>query len=233
MNVSLMNSALGEHHQFGFAKSAGCVQREKPVRCCRIPAVGHTLRAKKLVATVSWFGNLLEIQEHLLQQRCHGLLLSPPTIDLKPAEVKPDAPVTFPGGQWRLLDFLPGRADDGAARPRKRIKGGRSVNKDRRTVHHVPLFMSSCSRPFVHGVRQLLLGRASTSHHRRPSILTANQSVILTAGVRSDTIESSVDWTQSAAGGGGAPSVPPRTASGERKVLHGIRDGGPDHSDRD
>jgi len=48
-----------------------------------------------------------------------------------------------------------------------------------------------------------------------PSILTAGQSVSLTAGLRGNTT-SSIDWTS---GGSGGTFVPARTASGERTVF--------------
>ena len=102
------------------------------------------------------------------------------------------------------------------------------MNKDRRTVQLAPLIMlilltalsfTACGSPSSSSLGIYIINA--------PSILTVNQSVSLTAGVRSDTIESSVDWTCSAAGGGGGTFDPARTASGERTVFTASATAGP------
>jgi hypothetical protein len=95
----------------------------------------------------------------------------------------------------------------------------RLVKKNRRTIDLVFL----CTVIVITALSATACSSSSSSSLKlyiinAPSILTVNQSVSLTAGVRSDSTSSSVDWTCSAADG-----------------LHRIRDGGPgdDHSDRD
>lgn len=102
------------------------------------------------------------------------------------------------------------------------------MNKDRRTVHFAPLIplilLAALSFPACSSSSSSSLGIYIIN---APSILTVNQSVSLTAGVRSDSVSSSIDWTCSAAGGGGGTFSPARTASGERTVFTASATAGP------
>jgi len=102
------------------------------------------------------------------------------------------------------------------------------VKEDRRTIDLIPLFavlliaalsFTACGSSSAPDLQIYIINA--------PSILTVNQSVSLTAGVRSDTTESSVDWTYSASGGGGGTFVPAQTAGGERTVFTASATTGP------
>jgi hypothetical protein len=102
------------------------------------------------------------------------------------------------------------------------------VNKDRRTFDFIlfllvvlltALSFTACGSPSSSSLGIYIINA--------PSILTVNQSVSLTAGVRSDSISSSVDWTCTTAGGGGGTFDPARTASGERTVFTASATAGP------
>ncbi len=101
------------------------------------------------------------------------------------------------------------------------------MNKDRRTFDFIFLAVV-----LLTALSFTACGSSSTSDLdiyiiNAPSILTVSQSVSLTAGVRSDSISSSVDWTCSAAGGNGGTFSPARTASGATTVFTASATAGP------